>query len=83
MKADEAPTEEEMRQRREAAPDNRREAIRQAIARLFHERPEYRTRRVGQITCALINYIGADFPRGSIGHPKDCEVEELLDGVAA
>ena len=83
VKADEAPTEEEMRLRREAVPENRREAIRQAIDRLFSERPEYRTRRVGQITCALINYIGADFPRGSIGHPKDCEVEELLDGVAA
>ena len=83
VKADEAPTEEEMRLRREAAPGNRREAIRQAIARLFHERPEYRGRRVGQITCALVNYLEPDFPRGSDGVPKDHEVEALLDGAAA
>jgi hypothetical protein len=83
VRADKAPTEEEMRARREAAPENRREAIRQAIARLFHERPEYRDRRVGQITCALVNYLDPEFPRGSDGVPKDHEVEELLEGVAA
>lgn len=80
---DEAPTEEEMRERREALPHQRREAIRSAIATLFAERPEYRARRVGQITCQLPRYLPADFPRGPDGLPKNAEVEELLAGAAA
>jgi Domain of unknown function (DUF3854) len=81
--ADEAPAEGEMQERREARPKERQAAIRDALARLFAERPEYRTRRAGQITCALINYIGPDFPRGQDGAPKDAEVEAILEGAAA
>jgi hypothetical protein len=83
IKAEPVPTHEEMQQRREKAPDRRREAIKAAVARLLHERPEYRTRRAGQITCALVNYLPPDFPQGTEGFPKDVEVEELLEGVAA
>lgn len=82
-KHDAAPSEEEMRERRESAPRRRREAIACSIARLFAERPEYRSRRVGQITCQLPWYLPADFPRGPDGAPKDAEVEAILDGVAA
>ncbi len=80
---DPAPTAEEMRARRESYPERRREHIAVAMARLFEERPEYRDRRTGQITCALIKYLAPDFPRGSDGCPKDAEVEELLAGLAA
>jgi hypothetical protein len=74
----------ETRKRRESFPDRRRQAIERAIAALFGDRPEYRARRVGQITCALIrNYVPEDFPRGDIGMPKDREVEVILDGEAA
>jgi Domain of unknown function (DUF3854) len=83
VKADRAPTEDEMRDRRESYPERRRQYIAAAIARLFAERPEYRTRRAGQVTCALINYIGSDFPRGQDGAPKDAEVEAILNGAAA
>jgi hypothetical protein len=83
VKTDRAPTEEEMQERREAAPEGREDAIRVAIARLFAEKPEYRGRRAGQVTCALVNYIGPDFPRGPDGLPKDAEVEAILDGEAA
>jgi hypothetical protein len=83
VKADEAPAEGEMQERREARPKERQAAIRDAIARLFAERPEYRTRRAGQITCAIINYIAPDFPRGPDGAPKDAEVEAILEGAAA
>jgi hypothetical protein len=83
VKADEAPVEDEMRDRREGYAERRRQAIEEAIARLFAERPEYRTRRAGQVTCALINYIGPDFPRGQDGAPKDAEVEAILEGRAA
>jgi hypothetical protein len=83
-KADRAPAEGETRKRRESFPDRRRQAIERAIAALFADRPEYRARRVGQITCALIrNYVPEDFPRGDIGMPKDREVEVILDGEAA
>ena len=81
--ADEAPDEDEMRDRREGYAERRRQYIAGAIARLFAERPEYRTRRAGQVTCALINYIGPDFPRGQDGAPKDAEVEAILEGRAA
>jgi hypothetical protein len=77
-----APTEREMRQKREESPWRRRVAIERAIARLFAERPEYRGRRVGQITARLVHYLGPDLPRGTLGAPKDHEVEAILDGVA-
>jgi hypothetical protein len=80
---DEAPAEDEMRDRRGDYPERRRRAIEEAIARLFAERPEYRSRRAGQVTCALIHYLGPDFPRGQDGAPKDAEVEAILEGVAA
>jgi DNA-binding transcriptional ArsR family regulator len=83
VKPDPAPTEEEMQESRESYPERRREAIAAAITRLFSERPEYRTRRPGQVTCALINCLAPDFPRGPSGVPKDAEVEAILDGVAA
>jgi hypothetical protein len=81
--ADEAPAEDEMRDRRESYPERRREAIVAAIARLFAERPEFRFRRAGQVTCALIDYLPPDFPHGPNGVPKDAEVEAILNGVAA
>jgi hypothetical protein len=80
---DPAPTEEEMRERREARPRERRDAIAAAIVRLFAECPEYRSRRVGQITCKLPDYLAADFPRGEVGLPKEAEVEQVLGGEAA
>jgi hypothetical protein len=83
VKAEEAPVEDDMRDRREGYAERRRQYIVAAIARLFAERPEYRTRRAGQVTCALINYIGPDFPRGQDGAPKDSEVETILEGAAA
>jgi Domain of unknown function (DUF3854) len=82
-KADEAPAEDEMQGRREGYPDRRRRAIEEAIARLFAERPECRARRTGQVTCALIDYLPLDFPRGQDGAPKDAEVEAILNGAAA
>ena len=83
VKADLAPSEDEMRQSREGYPARRREAIEAAIVRLFDDHPEYRGRRAGQITCHLMFYLPDDFPRGSIGAPKDAEVEAILDGKAA
>ena len=83
VKAEEAPVEDEMRDRREGYAERRRQYIAAAMARLFAERPEYRTRRAGQVTCALINYIGPDFPRGQDGAPKDAEVEAIMEGAAA
>lgn len=83
VKADPAPSEDEMRKTRESHPERRREAIEAAITRLFQEHPEYRGRRAGQITCRLAFYLSPDFPRGSDGAPKDVEVEEILDGQAA
>jgi len=80
---DPAPTAEEMRERRKARPAERQDAIRAAISRLFAERPEYRDRRVGQITCVLPRYLPADFPKGMEGLPKDAEVERILAGEAA
>ncbi len=82
-KAEPAPSQEEMRETRESYPERRREAIKAAIARLFQERPEYRGRRAGQITCRLAFYFSPDFPRGPDGMPKDAEVEAILDGAAA
>jgi len=78
-----APAEREMRQRRDSYPERRRAATKRAIARLFAERPEYRARRVGQITARLVHYIGPDFPSGQDGAPKDSEVEAILNGHAA
>jgi hypothetical protein len=75
-----APPSGAARERRESYPARRREAIAGLIACLFAEHPEYRDRRVGQITCALARYVGPDFPRGPDGLPKDAEVEALLDG---
>jgi hypothetical protein len=80
-RADRGPTSREMREQRESYPERRRAAIGRAIARLFGERPEYRGRRVGQITARLVHYIGPDFPRGTLGAPKDLEVSAILDGV--
>jgi len=79
--ADEAPAEDEMRAHRDDYPERRRRAIEEAIARLFAERPEFRSRRVGQIVCAL--ELPPDFPYGQDGWPKDAEVEAILEGVAA
>jgi hypothetical protein len=81
--ADEDPAEDEMQERRDGYPNRRRRAIEEAIARLFGERPEYRARRTGQVTCALIDYLPLDFPRGQDGAPKDAEVEAILEGAAA
>ena len=81
--ADEDPAEDEMQERRDGYPNRRRRAIEEAIARLLGERPEYRARRTGQVTCALIDYLPPDFPRGQDGAPKDAEVEEILEGAAA
>jgi hypothetical protein len=83
VKAEPAPSQEEMRETRESYPERRREAIKAALARLFREQPEYRGRRAGQITCRLAFYFSPDFPRGRDGMPKDAEVEEILDGAAA
>jgi Domain of unknown function (DUF3854) len=83
VKPNKAPAEDEMRDRREGYAERRRQAIEEALSRLFAERPEYRTRRAGQVTCALINYIAPDFPRGQDGAPKDAEVEAILEGRAA
>ena len=82
-KADRAPSQEEMRETREGYPERRRAAIEAALVRLFAEHPEYRGRRAGQITCRLAFYLAPDFPRGSIGIPRDHEVEAILDGIAA
>ena len=83
VKADEAPTEDEMRAARESYPERRRQYIAAAIACLFAEHPEFRTRRAGQVTCALTKYLDPGFPRGQDGYPKDGEVEAILNGVAA
>lgn len=83
VKADKAPAEDEMRAARESYPERRRQCIAAAIARLFAERPEYRSRRVGQVTCALIKYLDPDFPQGQDGYPKDAEVDAILNGAAA
>lgn len=80
LPADEAPTADEMRERRESYPDRRRAAIGEAIAGLFAARPEYHRRRVGQVTCALHDFLPPDYPRGPDGYPKDSEVEAILDG---
>jgi hypothetical protein len=84
VKAEPAPTADEMRETRESYPERRREAIKAALARLFREQPEYRGRRAGQITCRLAFYFSPDFPRGlgDPGMPKDAEVEAILDGEA-
>jgi hypothetical protein len=83
VKVDQAPTEDEMRRRRDDRGGRRRQAIEEAIARLFAELPEYRTRRAGQVTCALVRYLDPDFPQGLDGYPKDAEVEEIMSGSAA
>lgn len=83
VKVDEAPIEDEMRAHRDGYAERRRRAIEEAIARLFQERPEYRGRRPGQVTCAIARYIGPEFPRGQDGYPKDAEVEAILSGKAA
>jgi hypothetical protein len=83
VKAEPAPSQEEMRETRESYPERRREAIKAALSRLFQEQPEYRARRAGQITCRLAFYFSPDFPRGPDGMPKDAEVEAILDGAAA
>ena len=83
IRVERAPSYAEMQRRRESYPERRRQYITAAIARLFADRPEFRNRRPGQVTCALPAYLDPDFPRGPDGYPKDAEVEELLDGVAA
>ena len=59
------------------AEDDRRGRIEAAIARLFADRPDYRARRLGQITCALVMF---DYLPRSFRVPTDAEVEEILDG---
>lgn len=81
--ADVAPTRAEMKEARQSFPERRRAAIEVAMVRMFHEHPEYRERRAGQIACRLVSYLARDFPRGPEGVPKDHEVEEILDGEAA
>ena len=76
-----APSSKELKECQESYPDRRGRAIGVAIARLFAERPEYRGRRAGQITCALPWHLPEDFPQGLDGAPKDSEVEAILDGV--
>jgi hypothetical protein len=83
LKPQPAPSDDELGERRESYPDRRRAYIERAIAQLFDEKPEYRSRRVGQITCQLVNYLASDFPRGLDGAPKDAEVAAILEGVAA
>ena len=61
----------------------RRQKIEEAIRRLFSASPEYLSRRVGQVTCALAHFLPDDFPRGEGGLPKDAEVEDILAGMAA
>jgi DNA-binding MarR family transcriptional regulator len=75
-----APSEDDMRESRDSYPERRREAIKAALARLFREYPEYRGRRVGQITCRLMFFLPDELPRGADGVPKDAEVEAILDG---
>jgi hypothetical protein len=53
----------------------------EGLAALFAERPGFKGRRVGQVTCALVRYLPDHFPRGQLGAPKDAEVEELLAGT--
>jgi hypothetical protein len=77
------PSYAEMQAWRESYPDRRREAIAAALVRLFSEHPECRTKRTGQVTCALYDYLAPDFPRGPDGAPKDAEVEALLNGEVA
>jgi hypothetical protein len=72
---------EEPQEQQKSYTARRREAIEAAIAELFRERPEFRGRRVGQVTCAL--KLPSDFPRGLDGLPKDAEVEAILEGRAA
>jgi hypothetical protein len=80
-KAERSPTEREMQERRESAPEARRAAVKSAIVCLFRERPDYRRRRVGQITCALVHYLPGNFPRAADpgGPPKDGEVAAILE----
>jgi hypothetical protein len=73
VKPERAPTEREMQERREVAPASRARVVEEALVRLFRERPEYRRRRVGQITCALPRYLGG----GPV--PKDREVAGILE----
>ena len=80
---DRAPTQSEMKEHRDTFLVRRRKALEGALVRLFADKSEYRSRRVGQITCALVScgYLPDTFPRGSYGLPKDAEVEAVLDGV--
>lgn len=85
--AEKAPTHEEMRQRRESFAERRLRATKEAVARLFAQRPEYRTRRSGQVRCGLVMFdvLLDGFPYGNVGPPTDQEVELVVseDGVAA
>lgn len=82
IRPERAPSRSDMDRHRESGPDRRRGAIESALVRLFRDRPEYRGRRIGQITCAVIagGYIGPDFPRGVDpgGPPTDHEVATIL-----
>jgi hypothetical protein len=78
IKPERAPTVREMEERREAAPESRARVVEEALVRLFRERPEYRRRRVGQITCALPRYLSPE-PLDSGGLPKDREVAVVLE----
>jgi hypothetical protein len=76
---DPAPSFGEMRDYRESYPKRRLEAIEEGTGHLYAERQEYRHKRAGQITCALIDYLPAGFPWGVNGYPKDAEVEAILN----
>lgn len=80
---DPAPTSAELQEYRESAPTRRKEAIEHALTRLFSRHPEYRTRRPGQISCALLMYglVPEPFPRGVDpgGPPRDAEILEIME----
>jgi putative DNA primase/helicase len=80
---DPAPTSAELQDRRESAPERRREAIESGLVRLFRDRPEYRTRRPGQIVCALTMWdlVPEPLTRGVApgGPPRDSEVLKILE----
>ena len=81
-RSDPAPTRSDMDRRCERRLEGRRAYLERAVAALMRDRPEYRRRRVGQITCAVITgYIGPDFPRGVDpgGPPTDAEVAVILE----
>lgn len=80
---------EELRARKEeiisSLKSERRDAVARAVQDLLEARPEFRERRVGQITCGVImwGHLPEDFPRSVDpgGFPKDREVAEVLSNL--